>query len=185
MDAGPAILFLQVSLFPVEGRWKWGWECAQPLKTTWWRLMLRMGLPKGFFCSVALLLPLFRDAQSGCLCEVSPFRATIEKAVLGQAMGFLPRGIGCGFLGRCESKESPHQWLWAQWGSIPGCVTHSASQHVWISTPCQLLKLAVNRKRGKIRNGGSEIVEVNESWPLYTCCSPSWVSSGMLKPLVP
>lgn len=105
MDAGPAILFLQVSLFPVEGRWKWGWECAQQLKTTWWRLMLRMGLPKGFFSSVALLLPLFRDAQSGCLCEVSPFRATIEKAVLGQAMGLLPLVLDVGSWGGVRARK--------------------------------------------------------------------------------
>lgn len=58
------------------------------LKTSWWKLMLSTG----YFCHVpdfAFFLPLLRDARSGCLCEVSPFRATIQKAMLGQAMGCL------------------------------------------------------------------------------------------------
>lgn len=62
------------------------------LKTSWWKLVLRMGLSKGSFChfpDVTMLLLLFRDAQSGCLCEVSPFRATIHKAVLRRAVGCL------------------------------------------------------------------------------------------------
>lgn len=52
--------------------------------------MLGMGLLKGSFCrvpDVALLLPLFRDARNGFLCEVSAFWATNTKSCSGSGHG--------------------------------------------------------------------------------------------------
>lgn len=159
------------------------------LKTSWWKLMLSTGLlllPCSWFCFFSAT---FKGCTEWLLVWSLSLQGNNTKSYAGSGHG-LSGLVSCpmrssGFLGRCENKKRPHSWLWAQWASIPGCVAHWASQNVWLSTPCQILKFAVTRKRGKIRDGRSEIPEGNESWSVYTHYFPSWVSSGMLKPLVP
>lgn len=108
------------------------------LKTSWWKLMLRMGLPEGFFChvpDVALLLPLFKDAQSGCLCEVSPFRATTQKSCAVSGHG-LSGPISC-----------PMVLFVGSLGGVRARIVHSSDcghsgvqyqdvWHIWLPSTC-------------------------------------------------
>lgn len=95
---------------------------------------------------------IFRDARSGCLCEVSPFGATIQKAVLRQAMGCLASFLALWYwlwvLGE----------LWEREKSTPSDCGHSGVQYqdVWhirlpntcgYQQPGQILNFTVNRKR--------------------------------------